>query len=65
MALDESTPNDEVFEDRGVTFLVEKALFEKVKPIAIEFITTPRGAGFKLTSGLSQESGCGTSCSSC
>jgi iron-sulfur cluster assembly protein len=64
MALDESKTNDEVFEDRGVTYLVEKDLFEKVKPIAVEFITTPRGGGFKLTSGLSQEGACG-SCTSC
>jgi Fe-S cluster assembly iron-binding protein IscA len=64
MALDESTPNDDVFEDRGVTYLVEKDLFEKVKPIAVEFITTSRGGGFKLTSSLSQEGACG-SCTSC
>ena len=64
MALDESTPNDDLFEDRGVTYLVEKDLFEKVKPIAVEFITTPRGGGFKLTSSLSQEGACG-SCTSC
>jgi len=64
MALDESTPNDDVFEDRGVTYLVEKDLFEKVKPIAVEFITTPRGGGFRLTSSLSQEGACG-SCTSC
>jgi len=64
MALDESTPNDDVFEDRGVTYLVEKDLFEKVKPIAVEFITTPRGGGFKLTSSLSQEGAC-CSCTTC
>jgi iron-sulfur cluster assembly protein len=63
MALDESTTNDETFEDQGVTYLVEKGLFEKVKPISIDFITTPRGSGFKLSSGLSQESACGSSCS--
>jgi len=63
MALDESTTDDEVFEDQGVTYLVEKELFEKAKPIAIEFVTTPRGAGFKLTSSLSAQSGCGSSCS--
>jgi len=66
MALDESTQDDEIFEDRGVTFLVEKSLFARVKPIEVDFITTPRGAGFKLSSGLSQEEGgCGSSCSSC
>jgi iron-sulfur cluster assembly protein len=70
MALDESTTEDEVFEDRGVTYVVEKALFEEVKPITIEFITTPRGGGFQLTSSLKQEqscssSGCGSSCGGC
>ena len=65
MALDESRQDDEVFEDRGVTYLVEKGLFEKVKPISVEFITTPRGSGFKLNSSLSrEESACG-SCTSC
>jgi Fe-S cluster assembly iron-binding protein IscA len=65
MALDESTTEDEVFEDRGVTYVVGKTLFEKVKPIAIEFINTPRGGGFKLTSSLQQAEGCGSSCSGC
>jgi iron-sulfur cluster assembly protein len=65
MALDESKQNDEVFEDRGVTYLVEKELFEKVKPIAVEFITSPRGGGFKLTSSLSQQEGACGSCTSC
>ena len=63
MALDESKNDDEVFEDRGVTYLIEKDLFEKVKPITVDFVTTPRGSGFKLTSSLSQESACGSSCS--
>jgi iron-sulfur cluster assembly protein len=63
MALDESTTNDEIFEDRGIKFLVEKTLFEKVKPIAVDFITTPMGGGFRLSSNLSQESACGSSCS--
>ncbi len=62
MALDESTQNDEVFEDRGITFLVEKELFEKVKPISLDFITTERGSGFQMTSSLSRENACG-SCS--
>ena len=64
MALDESTPNDEVFEEQGVTFVVEKGLLEKVKPIVVDFITSPRGGGFKLTSSLSQAGACGT-CTSC
>jgi len=65
MALDESKQNDEVFEDRGVTYLVEKDLFEKIKPIAVEFITSPRGGGFKLTSSLAPPEGACGSCTSC
>ena len=62
MALDESKNDDEVFEDRGITYLIEKTLFEKVKPITVDFVTTPRGSGFKLTSSMSQGNACG-SCS--
>lgn len=63
MALDESKGDDEIFEDRGITFLIEKTLFERVKPINVDFITTPRGSGFKLTSNLKEEGACGSSCS--
>jgi iron-sulfur cluster assembly protein len=65
MALDESQEDDQVFTDRDVTYLVNKTLFEKVKPVAIDFIKTPRGEGFKLSSALDAEGGCGSSCSSC
>ena len=63
MALDESKPEDEMFENGGITFLIEKALLEQVKPIEVDFVTTPQGSGFKLTSSLSQGSSCGSSCS--
>jgi Fe-S cluster assembly iron-binding protein IscA len=65
MALDESKENDEIFEDRGITYVIEKDLFEKVKPIAVEFITTPRGGGFKLNSSLKPPEGACGSCTSC
>jgi Fe-S cluster assembly iron-binding protein IscA len=64
MALDESQGNDEVFTDRGITFLVDKKLLEEVKPINVDFIESGRGSGFKLTSSLAA-GGCGSSCSSC
>lgn len=65
MALDESQGNDEVFTDREITFLVDKKLFEEVKPINIDFMESGRGSGFKLTSSLTAGAGCGSSCSSC
>jgi Fe-S cluster assembly iron-binding protein IscA len=63
MALDESRNDDEILTDREVTYLVNKTLFEQVKPIAIDFISTPRGSGFKLSSALDAKGNCGTSCS--
>ncbi|MDP2268858.1 MAG: hypothetical protein Q8K46_06785 [Deltaproteobacteria bacterium] len=65
MALDESHDDDEVFTDRAVKYLVNKTLFEKVKPVAIDYVQTPRGEGFKLSSNMDAAGGCGTSCSSC
>jgi iron-sulfur cluster assembly protein len=65
MALDESNENDEVFEDRGITYLIDKVLLEEVKPVNVDFIESAAGSGFKLTSSLVSGSGCGGSCSSC
>ena len=41
MALDEERENDEIFHERGVSFVVGKKLFEKVKPIRIKAIHIP------------------------
>ncbi|MCX7982394.1 MAG: hypothetical protein N2572_05755 [Syntrophales bacterium] len=65
MALDEQNENDEVIEEKGVTFLIEKDLLKEVKPIQVDFITTPMGSGFRLTSALPSGGACGGSCSSC
>ena len=67
MALDEPLASDEVIENNGITFLVDKVLLEEAKPIEVDFITTPNGSGFKLTSPITAEAGggCGGSCSSC
>lgn len=63
MALDEArNETDEVIQTSGTTFIIEKDLLNQVKPINIDFITTPQGAGFKLTSSLPEGGGCG-SCS--
>lgn len=65
MALDEPQNTDEVINDNGLTFLIDRDLLEEVKPISVDFITTPRGSGFKLTSNLASTGGCSGSCSSC
>ena len=59
MALDESRDGDEIFNQNGLTFMIEKALLEDVKPVKIDFVETPRGAGYAITSSLQKAEGCG------
>ena len=65
MALDENRSEaDEVISVGSTTFVIEKDLLNQVIPINIDFIITPQGAGFKLTSSLPQPNGgCCGSCS--
>ncbi len=63
MALDEPLEEDMTFSDRDVEFIIEKKLFEEVRPIRVDFIEAATGSGFKLTSNLAAGAGCGGSCS--
>jgi len=66
LALDESRDGDETFIDRDLTFVVEKDFYEKIKPIKVDYMETPMGAGFNITSNMPKpEVSCGSSCSSC
>jgi Fe-S cluster assembly iron-binding protein IscA len=66
MALDEPRENDETFNEQGITFLVDKVLFEDAKPISVDFVESAMGAGFSVTSALSTKSeGCGSGSCSC
>ncbi len=62
MVLDEPGDNDSVFTEKGITFMVEKKLLERVQPITVDFIDTPRGSGFTIKSNLKKDQDCG-SCS--
>lgn len=65
MALDEQKQDDQVFEENGLTFVINQDLFNEIQPITVDYIETPHGTGFKLSSGfVSAGGGCG-SCSSC
>ncbi len=61
MALDEPNAGDVTYTDRGITFAIEKDLFEEVKPIRVDFVETADGSGFQLASSLAG-GGCGSSC---
>lgn len=65
LALDEPGKDDEVFDEKGTKFVIEKDIFNQAKPITVDFIETPHGSGFKLHSGFSAAagSGCGSGCS--
>jgi iron-sulfur cluster assembly protein len=73
MALDGPQGNDETFTEQGVTFIIDKKLFEEAKPISIDFMESAMGSGFLLKSGLtankdgdccaSSAGGCGSGCS--
>ena len=62
MALDEPKEEDTVFVEEGVTYMVDKELLERVKPIKVEYVHSPMGAGFHISSNLKQSQSCG-SCS--
>ena len=55
MALDEQKKDDEVFAVRGVTFLIEKALLQRVKPIRIGYTHSTLGLGYTIESELTKE----------
>lgn len=63
MALDESRENDEIFDDRGLTYIIDKELYERVRPIKVDYVNTPMGSGFNIASNMKAQSSCSTSCS--
>ncbi|MGA8829996.1 MAG: IscA/HesB family protein [Desulfomonilaceae bacterium] len=70
MALDAQKEDDEVFTESGVTFVIEKALFERVKPIRIGYTHSTLGSGYTLESELMSGVkgigvGCHEICNSC
>ena len=62
MTLDESKESDKVFDRDGVSFVVDKELLQETQPITVDYVTTPSGDGFTITSGLTQPDGCGGGC---
>jgi len=70
MALDEQRENDAVFTENGVTFLVERTLFERVNPIRINYTQSTLGQGYTIESELMKgmqgvSVGCHEICNSC
>jgi len=64
MALDEPKDDDEIMKSNGVTFLINKELFEQASPISVDFVSSGMGSGFSISSKLEGGGGC-ESCSTC
>jgi iron-sulfur cluster assembly protein len=60
MALDESKNDDETFDDRGLTYVIEKSLYENVKPIKVDYVSSAMGAGFNIASSMPAGASCGS-----
>jgi Fe-S cluster assembly iron-binding protein IscA len=62
MTQEEPQENDETFYDKGLTFLMDKQLFEQVKPVKIDFVHAASGAGdgFSISANLSNAVSSGT-----
>ena len=68
MALDGPNQEDKTFSDQGITFVIDNRLYEQVKPINIDYVNSPMGAGFQIASNLNAASSgcnagsCGSGC---
>jgi Fe-S cluster assembly iron-binding protein IscA len=62
MALDGPKEDDETFNEKGLTFVMNSQLYGNVKPVTIDYVTTPMGAGFQISSSMSSGGSCGSSC---
>ena len=63
MALDEPRDNDELFDDRELNYVIEKDLFDRIKPVKVDYVNTPMGSGFNISSNMPVGAACGSSCS--
>lgn len=64
LALDEPNENDDVFENGGFTFIIEKKLLQEAEHVEVDYLVTAQGEGFVINSGLKKGSDCG-GCTSC
>ena len=63
LALDEPKENDEMIKENGITYLINKELFDEAKPINVDFVESAFGSGFSISSKLAAcGPSCGTSC---
>jgi Fe-S cluster assembly iron-binding protein IscA len=57
MALDEPREDDQLFDEGGITYIVNKQLLEQVKPIQIDFVKNDQGSGYRISANLAKACG--------
>lgn len=60
LVLDEPREEDEVFQEGGITYVIQKELYEQVKPIHLDYVQTSRGEGYRISANLDKS--CGSCC---
>jgi HesB-like selenoprotein len=67
LALDEKKENDELFTEKGVSFVIARTLLDQVKPVTIDYVESALGSGYVLKSDLFKGLGgiCSSICESC
>lgn len=65
MALDEPKEVDEVFENDGVNYIIDKKLYGMIKPVYVDYTTRGTGSGFVISSNPSAAGSCNSCGGSC
>ena len=52
LAMDEQKETDQVFTEKGITFIIEKELLDRSKPISIDYVESTLGSGYRIKSDL-------------
>jgi Fe-S cluster assembly iron-binding protein IscA len=63
MVLDEPDDTDEIIENNGIRFVIEKNLLEDAKPISVDYASSVGRGGFTIKSNLKSTAACGSTCS--
>ena len=50
MVLDEPRNGDKAFDRRGLTFIMAQEFFDRVKPLSVDYIASPNGSEFSISS---------------
>ena len=50
MVLDEPRNGDKVIDHNGITFVIAREFFDRIKPVAVDFNSSPKSSDFSISS---------------